>query len=171
MVKIEVYQKRTHLFRRTEQASLDDSLYGGSLLICCEPMHQFQHLSYRAVLAFPFGGGCMFLIGCVHHGGYFSTDARSESGLTIDVGELLLCVKRYHESEDEDSCSSTRYAGCVVGFSLIFYHIKRHSKIPRTDLLTLGARTIACKTAFETRNNLPITLHQSLICYHVSPIV
>jgi len=86
MVKIQVYQKRTRLFHRIEQASLDDSPYGGSLPICCEPMQQFQHLSYGAVLAFPFGGGCMFLIGCVHNGGYFSTDTWSENGLTIDVG-------------------------------------------------------------------------------------
>ena len=159
MVKIQVYQKRTRLFHRIEQASLDDSPYGGSLPICCEPMQQFQHLSYGAVLAFPFGGGCMFLIGCVHNGGYFSTDARSENGLTIDVGELLQCLERYHESEGEDSCSNIRYAGCVIGFPLIFHHFKRLSKIPKTDLFILGARTIACKKAFETRNNLPITLH------------
>lgn len=86
MVKIQVYQKRTRLLRRIEQASLDDSPYGGSLPICCEPMQQFQHLSYGAVLAFPFGGGCMFLIGCVHNGGYFSTDTWSENCLTVDVG-------------------------------------------------------------------------------------
>jgi hypothetical protein len=110
MIRNEVYQNRTRLFHRLEQASLDDSLYGGSLPLSCELMRQFQHFSYWVVLAFQHGGGCMFLVDCVNDGDHLVHAAQIAKGIMVDIAEeSLQDVEGSYESHHGNSCSDTRY--------------------------------------------------------------
>jgi hypothetical protein len=150
MIRTEVYQKRTRLFHRLEQASLDDSPYGGSLPLCRELMRQLLHLSYRAVLAFPLGGGCMFLLGCVHDRDSLSHDSM------VDVAEFLQWSKDPTKVIVVIVVRAHVMHVALSAFLTHFHYTQRHPKISWSYHFSFGARTIACETAFETRNNYSI---------------
>jgi hypothetical protein len=160
MIRIEVYQKRARLFHRLEQASLDDSPYGGSLPLSCELMRQFQHLSYWVVLAFQHGGGCMFLIDCVNDGDPLVHTAQIANGIMVDIAEeLLQDVEGSYESHHGNTCSDTHYV-CMSRY-LVSSRLSSSRKEALQNFLvqtffSSGVRRIACETAFETRNNYSV---------------
>lgn len=158
----EVYQKRTRLYRCPEQASLDESPYGGSLRLCRELMRRIHHLSSRVVLAFSLGGGggCMFLVDGVYDGDYLSHHAQHGYGSMIDTAkESVQCS----EDTTGDVVKTNAWAYVMHSASHVFLFTsfivmdQRHSKIPWFRQFSFGVRTIACESAFETRNNYSIS--------------
>jgi hypothetical protein len=155
----EVHQKRTRLYRCLEQASLDESPYGGSLRLCRELMRRLYHLSSWVVLAFSLGGGCMFLIDGVYDGDYMSHHAQHGHSSMIDTAkESVQCS----EDTTRDVVKTNVWAYVMHVASPVFLVTsfvimdQRHSKISWFRQFSFGVRTIACETAFKTRNNYSI---------------